>query len=313
MEFFKKLRAHRQVKPIYGAGVLPKQRPASLFRYRNAENLQFLRPILLDHSVYAAPIGKGDVFNDPCECFYDIDLSWDEASARAGIRYMKSLPPGIRPQVRKGIEAVGEIKPHELEFFERFWKENDENAILAIMRAGHNTFSPNMRNALEESQRILDQATVGICSLSALGQSPYMSWSYAGNHRGVCLEFSTGYLPFSNAGPVIYSENPPTVKLMGNPFQSQINRMMTKGRAWEHEEEWRVFSHPDTGLSIPFPPPALKSLTFCPFFLNQDDGEQKKKTILDWLRERKVQHPLGVYEFEINRKRYEFSRKPITL
>jgi hypothetical protein len=199
MRFFEKLRAHWRAKSTYGAGVLPKERPASFFRYRNAENLQFLKPILLDHAVYAAPIGKGDVFNDPCECFYDLDLSWDEASARAGVRHMKSQQPGIPPQVRTAIEAVGEIKPHELEHFERSWTENDENAILAIMRAGHKALSPNIRDALEETQRILDQTTVGICSLSALGQSPYMSWSYAGNHAGVCLEFSTAFSPFKYA------------------------------------------------------------------------------------------------------------------
>ncbi|WP_144441525.1 hypothetical protein [Bradyrhizobium sp. CCGE-LA001] len=77
--------------------------PTTLSRYRNLDNLNFLEAILLDHAVYAAPIGKGGTFNDPCECFYDIDASGDEENVRSAVHQLKSGGGLISQQL---VEAI---------------------------------------------------------------------------------------------------------------------------------------------------------------------------------------------------------------
>lgn len=314
MNIFERLRAYWQTKPVHGAGVLRCRRPASLFRYRNVENLEHLKAILLGHGVYAAPVGEGGTFNDPCECFYDIDLSWDEAGARDLIRYLKSQTlTKIKPTVRKAILSGQEIKPHEINSAEQALIDQDEETLVRIMHDGHRAMPPNLIRSLEETQEKLDQATVGICCLTEHGASPYMSWYYGGCHSGLCLEFSTAYPPFNNAAPVTYSSKPPKLKILGDPFKTQIARMQTKAAAWEHEREWRLFSHPSTGLSLPFPPEALQSLSFGPYMTRTEKGAEKMQAILDILRERQKTNgqPLSVFQFEVDRSQYEFTKRPI--
>ncbi|WP_445217595.1 DUF2971 domain-containing protein [Bradyrhizobium sp. Pa8] len=316
MNIFERLRAYWQVRSVYGAGVLPRPRPTSLFRCRNVENLEHLKAILIGHGVYAAPVGEGGTFNDPCECFYDIDLSWDEAGARDLIRHLKNQAlTKINPTVRTTILSGQEIKPHEINSAEQALIDQDEETLVRIMRDGHRAMTPNIIRSLEDTQKTLDQITVGICCLTEHGTSPYMSWYYGGYHAGLCLEFSTAYPPFNNTAPVMYSSKPPKLKILGNPFKAQIARMQTKATVWKHEREWRLFSHPSTGLSLPFPPEALRSVSFGPYMKRSDEGAKKMQAILDILRERQKTsgQPLAVFQFEVDRSQYEFTKRPIEL
>jgi hypothetical protein len=87
----------------------PDQKPSSLFRYQSLINIKFLEPILLQNQLYAAFLGEGG-FNDPCEAFYSMQISWDEQACRQRIRLLKhamsqstSWDAGMRARQQVGI------------------------------------------------------------------------------------------------------------------------------------------------------------------------------------------------------------------
>jgi hypothetical protein len=288
----------------------PSKRVGSLFRYRSLDRLDYLRSILFEHRVYASLIGDGG-FNDPCELFYSVDFNWDEVEARRLIRYMKEIPRASASQARvsKIIIETGEIDPREVSMANDMFASATEDELLDRMRRNAGNIPANLRESFKASQRAIDQKTVGVCSMSELGDSPFMSWNYADHHRGVCLEFSTESKPFRCAVPVNYTDAPPIYSSFSPPYLQQNARMQTKGRAWSEEKEWRIFGHPDTGLAIPFDPAALLSISLCNLIDPKDAFE-----VLQMIAQRNEKYgPIKVYRFTPNRTAYVYDRVPVDL
>ncbi|WP_342710086.1 DUF2971 domain-containing protein [Bradyrhizobium sp. B124] len=64
-----------------------------------------------------------------------------------------------------------------------------------------------------ESQRIIDRVTIGLCCFTELNNSPGMSWHYANNHTGVCLEFDASPDLIRKAVPITYAAHPPVLNI----------------------------------------------------------------------------------------------------
>jgi hypothetical protein len=282
----------------------PSRREKSLFRYRSLDRLTHLRSILLEHEVYAPLVGSGG-FNDPCELFYSVEFGWDEVRAREHVRSLKANPQSkISDTVKESVIAGGEITPQELRFTMEMLDRLTEDQIIDMMRAGAAHISKGVKTGYKNSQREIDRKTVGVCSLTECGDSPYMSWYYADQHRGVCLEFSTDVAPFDRAVPVSYVNSPPVFRSFSDPYLQQVARMQTKGRAWSEEREWRLLGHPSTGLSLRFEPEALLSVCFC-----TSADSSKETEVLQMIAERNTrQKPIPVYRFQPNRSAYTYDR-----
>jgi hypothetical protein len=286
----------------------PSQRKETLFRYRSLERIDYLRAIMLDHQLYAPLVGSGG-FNDPCELFYSVEFTWDEEYARAMVRHLRSHPqPKISNDiVRSAILGAGRINSSEFNQAMEALNLLSDDAIVERLLAGGRNMPEDLQESFKAAQRKIDEKTVGVCSMTERGDSPFMSWYYGDQHQGVCLEFSTEFGPFDRAVPVEYQSDPPIYKTSDPPYLQQVARMQTKGLAWKEEAEWRLFSHPSTGLALKFKPEALVSVC-----LGSLISPAKEAAVLDIIAERNFREkPIRVYRFQHNRSQYIFNRVPV--
>ena len=96
-----------------------------------------------------------------------------------------------------------------------------------------------------------------------------LMWShYAGNHRGICLEFHVGNLLFVNARKVAYCSVYPVWVPQEMPAIAD-GAILTKSKDWEYEQEWRLVGSPRYAAGRPLkpegdflrlPPRALQSI-----------------------------------------------------
>ena len=84
---------------------------------------------------------------------------------------------------------------------------------------------------------------VGIYSFSQRHTDLLMWPHYADNHRGICVRFdlqalvNAGQVPF----PVEYEDRRPTCDTILEPTADWLTKaVLTKGRPWEYEKEWRL-------------------------------------------------------------------------
>ena len=99
-----------------------------------------------------------------------------------------------------------------------------------------------IQQALKKSKGFIDN--LGILSLSEDGDNRNLWERYAGNEKGICLEFEL--TPSNLLLKVVYAESRPELKLsqliMGeNPEEMIMNVLRTKTMKWSDEKEWRCF------------------------------------------------------------------------
>jgi hypothetical protein len=162
-----------------------------------------------------------------------------------------------------------------------------------------------------ESQLRIDAQTIGICCFTENGSSSYMSHFYAGEHSGICLEFSTTDAPFSRAMPVSYQRQPPELRVIGDAGAAHEARMFVKAIDWTQEREWRIVNHREhDGAVHKFSPDSLVSISLCPNF-----GRESLLTLKSWLAERSMLgHKLpACFRFVRVQESYELQKEPIDL
>lgn len=282
--------------------------PGSLFRYRSANS--YLDPILASDRLYYA---RYKDLNDPCEFFYYLDTSWNEKEVRAN---MQELRMANREARRRGIDpfkAVRDANPNldDLDAFISAMENMPFEVLIARLREGAREMSDERRAAMLEAQIRIDRDTIGVCCFSEDGASPYMSWYYGDHHKGVCLEFSTGFDPFSGAQPVRYSEQVPRVSPHSRDYENQAGRMHTKSMSWAQEQEWRLFLHPHFDAhedwNVAFDPRALLSVSFGPH------ADEKTKLRVGALLKSNPAH-LGrvkIQQFDLDRTTYSLIKREL--
>ena len=113
----------------------------------------------------------------------------------------------------------------------------------------------------DQFEKLLGRA--GVYCLTSKRDNLLMWAHYANSHKGFCLEFTTkpsGSF-FSNASPVTYSKEYPTVKaFISNKGIWGKECFLTKSIEWAYEEEWRLTSK-ETG-HLEFPPELLTGIIF---------------------------------------------------
>lgn len=110
-------------------------------------------------------------------------------------------------------------------------------------------------------------STRGVTCFSARNDSLLMWSHYGGRYKGFCLEFRTGYEPFTKVRKVHYTAVMPQfelVELIGEAGGDRVFELFcTKSSSWAYEEEWRAF-HAEAGTLYTYEAEALKAIYFGP-------------------------------------------------
>lgn len=248
------------------------QLPRTLFRYQRFS--EWLRPVLVKGEVYLPLLHE---LNDPCEYCYEIDVTWNEDIAREQLREVLKgnfVPPAVRNANRGIIDVDAAMNMMRQLPFEK---------ALELARMGAANQTDAERRRMVEAQMRIDASTIGILCLSQKGYSSYMSYHYADHHAGVCLEFSTKMTPFEYAKAVRYQDNPPLLRVIGDPSAAYMARIFFKASEWKQESEWRLVNHRVNNGPIGLTPPnALVSISLCPSF----DTALNLPKLRGWLDER---------------------------
>ncbi|QEZ48757.1 DUF2971 domain-containing protein [Cupriavidus oxalaticus] len=81
---------------------------------------------------------------------------------------------------------------------------------------------------------------LGVLCLTTQKDNLLMWAHYAANHSGVCIGFDSGYEPFTDAQPVLYSERRPAVSSRTPDMELLRGALLTKSPHWSYEKEWRA-------------------------------------------------------------------------
>jgi hypothetical protein len=95
---------------------------------------------------------------------------------------------------------------------------------------------------------------IGVTCFSEVRDNLLMWAHYGDKYRGICLEFSTNWMPQQITYPVRYEESYPTVSFDeslpgGDGSRFMETHFCTKSRDWKYEEEWRIIAPKEQSIA----------------------------------------------------------------
>lgn len=147
----------------------------------------------------------------------------------------------------------------------------------------------------------------GIFSLSARNLDLLMWPHYADNHRGVCVRFdmqallNAEHVPF----PVVYADRRPTCDTILETTVQWLNKaVLTKGKPWEYEEEWRLLRNRGARTVVQLATPTINGVLLGANITPSDRAE-----VLRWIQE--SSRPIGVAQAKFHPSSYELELEQI--
>jgi Protein of unknown function (DUF2971) len=187
-----------------------------LYHYQRFDTARLER-LLATNSIYLSDT-KG--FNDPCDCRPCFDLT------------RLDDPTFYQRQV---------------EYFERV----DRKRNTHLSEDGHQQRAARLR----KDRSFLEHCIYQMSGIETEIQKRYrvyclttkpadtLMWShYTENHTGICLEFGCANDVLSGALQVIYCDTYPLLDLADDDQGTVLLPLVTKARAWEYEEEYRLIA-----------------------------------------------------------------------
>ncbi len=267
-------------------------RPESIFRYRRIN--EYSLEEFAKNRIYFSTFGS---LNDPFEGYYRYTPDFDEKTARELIKAIRENKERMQEYGRSFLGLGPAI--------DLLNTMSDGEAIAEIRRNMEiKEVQDNVFRKLEE----VESRTLGVCCFSQHSSSGYMSWFYGNEHRGVCIEYSTGFKIFDEIKPVQYTAQMPTLIGTRDILEAKA---LSKSMEWKQEGEWRIIRHLARHDNTPeFDPRALTSVT-----LGHSVSEPDKQLILQTLFDRKARwaHLPKVYQFRPSRDSYNLSRISLSL
>jgi len=232
----------------YAAGTAGKI-PRHLYKYKSLAGPAgaHTRDLVVNQNLYfPAPAD----LNDPFECKPHLATVATPEQQR---RYM--------------IQLVKRISPEK--------SRVERKQIVNALAADRLLFRQTMFRA---TQATLDAA--GIYSLSARPRDLLMWPHYADNHRGVCVRFDmqalldAKHVPF----PVIYADQRPACDTILEETVDWLNKaVLTKGRPWEYEQEWRLVVNRGARSVLPLFAPTIDGV-----LLGANISAANRADVLQW-------------------------------
>lgn len=180
-----------------------------------------LERLLASNSIYLSDI-KG--FNDPWDCrpCYDLTQLDDSAFYRRQVEFFERVDRKINTHLS------------DAEHRERAARLQKDRAFLE-----HCIYQMSgMETAIQKQFRVYCLTTKPADTLM---------WShYAQNHTGICLEFGCANDVLSSALKVVYCDTYPQLDLADDDSQMILLPLITKARAWEYEDEYRLIAQEES-------------------------------------------------------------------
>jgi hypothetical protein len=171
------------------------------------------------------------------------------------------------------------------------------NVARAERRRTVKQWRDDRRNVLEALTLSMSQTlhAAGVFSLSADERSLLMWPHYADNHRGICIRFSmqalldAGHVPFR----VLYADERPTCDIVREPTVTWLNKaVLTKGKPWEYEQEWRIVVNRGAGTLLTPNVPVIDGV-----LLGANISPENRADVLAWVRESGRDMPVAQARF----------------
>ena len=172
------------------------------------------------------------------------------------------------------------------------------------------------KNMLQSYHALINDTINDMCFLGCLAIDCFnlLMWShYASNEKGICIAYDFSdeeyFKQHSSILPIIYYNKRPQIPwesclaYYDNPqaiLGEVTEGLLTKSKAWEYEQEWRVIVPKDAGQYFKMPP--IK----CIYLGNKIEADYKQK-VLDIARERNI----PVYQMHLNSTSYTLVSKLI--
>lgn len=211
-------------------------KPARLYKYE-AITTQTLDNIKTQVIYFGSPKN----FNDPYDC---------------------ALSPMIKKLTEGEIELIrGSYLKDLLIGDNRLAELNNLNTVKLgkmLQGVGENVIKEQMSKVYLEK---------GVSCFSEKNDNLLMWSHYAGNGKGICLEFDTAFEPFSKVRCMKYKSEMPLINLTpmlcDKDYEQVLDLFHTKSVDWQYEKEWRVL-HKDVGTKFCFESKALTGVYFGP-------------------------------------------------
>lgn len=146
---------------------------------------------------------------------------------------------------------------------------------------------------------------MGVFCMSEIKDNILMWSHYSGGHTGFCLEFSANNSFFGKSQKIIYKDEYPKVRLLGNTQDELTEAMLlTKAMDWRYEKEYRLINHDRGPGWHGFPQELLTGVIF-----GCEIPEDNKKLIIEWCINRR-HHP-NLYQAKIKEREFGLEIFPI--
>lgn len=251
--------------------------PKNIYKYQRV-NDYCLTGLKSGKVYFSKPIN----FNDPYDCAHGFDFELpEEAVEQYRQEQVKTAPD---PSIRKEFSNIPlEILVHHVK----------EQGLQNIKREQEITYKAR-----------------GVLSLAEENDNLLMWAHYADSFRGICLEFSTKYVPFNKIRPVRYTDDRPIFNL-ASLLQERDQTLEDddeiykiwgiKASTWSYEKEWRAI-HVEGNILFSYPQKALTGIYFGP---NIDD---RMVEIICLIVQGNNQHT-KFYRGELSTKKFEIHFK----
>ena len=205
------------------------------------------------------------------------------------------------------VHSAMETEPHVdnfdwcMDYLETYAKRFNNPVVMKDIQIFKDIFKESMTKI---NQTVNENFLLGCLTINCYNQ---LMWSYYTNQeKGICIvyDFSNDeyWRQHSSLLPIIYAKKRPQVpwgECLAHPkdvkpvFEKIVFGLLTKAKAWEHEQEWRVIIPKENGPFYKLPP--IK----CIYLGNKIESDYKQK-ILDIARERNI----PVYQMCLNSTTY---------
>lgn len=243
------------VKPI-------KPKCLYLYRYASNENLDWLKPILLQNQLYFPSPSE---LNDPAEGKPKPSRVSASSIAQFLCDQFVAKRPNLSPAVYDSIK-------HDI--------TDEVHSLGCEQILGH--ISKYLNSYLNRNK---------IYSLCKRWDNMSMWAKYAGNHTGYCLEFKNSGL-FSRAYEVYYSDEEITQDF------TNLNKVngyffFCKKSEWSNEEEVRIVTSSSMPNPMPFDPTLLSRV-----ILGYKISTEDKSQIVQWTKKRSIPLPIAQSRYD---------------
>lgn len=229
--------------------------PKKLYRYYG--NIDYARSAIENNKLY---MSSATQFNDP----FDLNIvPITDISEERIIKFAKSEFEEKKTQMMKEMDLTDESKYYDI--IETYFKERK--------------FATEEGRKSIESGAIFGIVSHGVCCFTELFNNMHFWANYAGNHTGICLEFTPDYrkLPFNKLGIVEYQHNYPEIAIDEKDKYKQFFQI--KHIDWEFEKEWRLIIPHTAEKTIEFAFYELSAI-FCGCNIRPNDKEKIKVWLL---------------------------------